>query len=255
MFSPTVTIFTDASLTRFAGVWTFQGHFTPKQKMLSINSKELLAIYYTLTVFAHRLVNEKVHLRCDNMTALYCIKIFGSHDILRDTMTHKVYALAEKYNFTLSISYVKSQENISDHSSRKFKGKSMHTEWTLDDSDFNHAMTLAQVHPDIDLFASAVNAKFDKFISWSPHKKAVHVDAFTLNWCDLKAYIFSPFSCISGILKKCLDNRINHCCGVFPMWPTKTWFPTLMQLCRGNYTVLKGASLQLRLPWDKDKEI
>ena len=115
-----MTILTDAGLNGFAGVWDeekFQGHFTEKQKLLSINSKELLAIYYTLSVFAHRLVNERVHLRCDNMTALYCIRNFGSKDILRDQIVCKVFYLGHKYAFTLTISYVESGKNISDKSS------------------------------------------------------------------------------------------------------------------------------------------
>ena len=44
----TVTIFTDSSKISFGSVWNgkeLQGQFTEKQKMLSINTKELLAIY------------------------------------------------------------------------------------------------------------------------------------------------------------------------------------------------------------------
>ena len=255
---PTVTIFTDASLNGFAGVWgdeKFQGLFTEKQRLLSINSKELLAIYYTLSVFAERLVNERVHLRCDNMTALYCIKNFGSRDILRDQIVRKVFYLAHKYSFTISISYVQSSDNISDESSRKFKNKSVHTEWTLDKNDFVMAVSKAEVPPNIDLFASAVNTQLSKFVSWTPHMKAFHIDAFTLNWYDLKGYIFCPFSCVSSILKKCLDDRIKHYCGVFPLWQTKTWWPTLMQLCGNKYTLLKGAGRRLHLPWDPDRRI
>ena len=48
---PTVTIFTDSSKIGFGSVWNgeeLQGQFTEKQKTLSINTKELLAIYYTI---------------------------------------------------------------------------------------------------------------------------------------------------------------------------------------------------------------
>ena len=120
----TQTIFSDASKTGFGAVWNteeFQGKFTQKQQCLSINTKELLAIYYTLSTFAHRLKNEVVLLRCDNMTALYCIKSFGSRDSLRHTITKKIYALANIHNFELRISYVKSADNISDKTSQVFR--------------------------------------------------------------------------------------------------------------------------------------
>ena len=50
---PTTTLFTDSSGFGFGGIWGsehLQGRFTEKQKLLSINTKELLAIYYVLSM-------------------------------------------------------------------------------------------------------------------------------------------------------------------------------------------------------------
>ena len=62
-YKHTQTIFTDSSNIGFGSIWNgekFQGLFTQKQKLLSINTKELLAIYYTLSTHAHGLRNEVV---------------------------------------------------------------------------------------------------------------------------------------------------------------------------------------------------
>ena len=253
----TQTIFSDASKSGFGAIWgneEFQGRFTKKQQELSINTKELLAIYYTLSMFANRLRGEVVLLRCDNMTALYRIRSFGSRDVLRHTIMKKIYAICKMYDIEIRISYVKSANNVSDKSSRVFKAKSVHTEWSLHDSDFQKAIKLAKRVLEVDLFASPYNKKLTKFCSWVPCDQAMHVDSFTLNLCDINGFLFAPFSCISSVLKKCVDDKIQHMCGIFPLWPMKSWWPTLMRLSQGQYSLLKGAGNRLSLPWDRSQK-
>ena len=166
----TQTIFTDSSSFGFGSSWNdiqFQGLFTEKQKQLCINTKELLAIYYTLSHYGEKLHREIVHIRCDNTTAISCIRKFGSSkSVLRDTITKKIFHIVKVHEFGLQISYVKSAENKSDKCSRSFKAKSVHTEWTLHKKYFVKCIELAKVRPDIDLFASSTNTKLQKFVSW-----------------------------------------------------------------------------------------
>ena len=99
---PTQTIFTDSSGYGYGSVWNGeenQGLFTEKQKQLSINSKELLAIYFTLSFYAPRLKDEHLMLRCDNYTAIYCILQRGSRDDFRDYITKCIFDLARNWNF------------------------------------------------------------------------------------------------------------------------------------------------------------
>ena len=58
---PTVEIYSDASSFGYASTWNgieVQGLFTEKQKLLLINTKELLAIYYALGAHAEKLSGE-----------------------------------------------------------------------------------------------------------------------------------------------------------------------------------------------------
>ena len=115
-------------------------------------------------------------------------------------------------------------------------------------------MSLARIHPEVDLFASPHNKQLSKFCSWTPCEQAMHVDNFTLDWCDIKGFLFAPFSCISSVLKKCVDDKIQHMCGIFPLWPTKSWWPTLMRLSNRQYSLLNGAGRRLSLPWDRSQK-
>ena len=52
------------------------------------------------------------------------------------------------------------------------------TEWSLDTNSFK-ALTARWGTPDIDLFASRLNAKLPQYVSWKPEPDAVAIDAFT----------------------------------------------------------------------------
>ena len=54
----------------------------------------------------------------------------------------------------------------------------------------------------IDLFASAWNRQLESFVSWQPQPSAEGVDAFSLDWHQLQAYAFLPFSLIQRCLGK-----------------------------------------------------
>ena len=120
---PTQVIFTDSSGHGYGSVWNkrmLQGLFSDAQRSLSITTKELLTILYTLQVYAPELQHEIVHLKSDNMVALFCIRQQGSRDVLHDGITCKIFDQADKYQFQLQVSYVKTEHNISDQLSHKF---------------------------------------------------------------------------------------------------------------------------------------
>ena len=59
----TTTVFSDASGRAYGDIWNnieTQGHFSEEQCKLSINTKELLAIYFTLGAHALSLKNQVV---------------------------------------------------------------------------------------------------------------------------------------------------------------------------------------------------
>lgn len=82
--------------------------------------------------------------------------------------------------------------------------------------------------PDIDLFASRVNAKCDKYISWKKDPGSIAVDAFTVKWTEF-FYAFPPFSLILKVLRKV---EMEGCRGILvvPDWPSQPWYPLCMEM-------------------------
>ena len=79
----TVNIYSDACGISFGGHWgkhTIQLRFSQKQSALSINTKELLAVYYTLSSFAVELCGQHVLMHSDNTVAVSCLRKKGSSD-------------------------------------------------------------------------------------------------------------------------------------------------------------------------------
>ena len=95
--------------------------------------------------------------------------------------------------------HVPGKDNVyADYHSRNFNEK---IEWSLHPTVFRW-ITQRPWYPEIDLFASRLNAKVKKFVSWRPDPEACAVDAFTIDWGTQLNYAFSPFSLISRVLSK-----------------------------------------------------
>ena len=56
--------------------------------------------------------------------------------------------------------------------------------------------------PDIDLFASRLNAQVETYVAWKPPPMAKFVDAFTVDWLQFFFNGFPPFCLISRCVKK-----------------------------------------------------
>jgi len=78
--------------------------------------------------------------------------------------------------------------------------------------------------PNIDLFASRLNAKCSRFCAWKPDPDAEYIDAFTRSWKDIFFYAFPPFPIILKVLQK-IDSDQATGILVVPNWPTQPWFP------------------------------
>ena len=62
-----------------------------------------------------------------------------------------------------------------------------------------------QNYPEIDLFASTLNAQLLRFFSYRPDPFGEVTNAFTVSWEDEKLYCFPPFACRDKILQKSLQ--------------------------------------------------
>ncbi len=122
-------------------------------------------------------------------------------------------------------------------------------EWSLYD-DVHDVFEKLECHfPDIevDLFASRLNRKKDRYVSRMPEPDAFAIDAFTLEWSDCLYYAFPPFSLINRVLQKVAEDEAEMVL-VAPLWPTQVWWAALLKLISVDCYLLPPATQILHLP-------
>ena len=247
-------VFTDSSGGAFGGCWgnrTIQLKFTEQQASLSINTKELLAIFYTISAFAQDLAGENVLVHSDNTVAVSCLQKLGSRDPLKDRITRQLFEIAKTHNFTLQGTWLSRKANFwADILSRKLD-MNPRLEWSIPQKLFNQFTSLLHWDPDIDLFASHLNNKCNTFCSRMTDPHCLRVDAFTLNWSNYKPYIFSPFRLMNSVSKKIDKDKVERAMVIAPLHPSQSWFPKFISMCWQPPILLpKNTANQLFLPWD-----
>lgn len=239
-----IKIFTDASRTGwgcFCNGRTANGLWSREELEYHINYLELLAAFYSLKTFAKHLRSEQILLRIDNTTAVSYINRMGSIKYpLLSQLARRIWQWCEERDLWLQAVYISSEENVqADEQSRKLPSD---TEYELDWEVFNQITSLFG-QPSIDLFASQVNAKCDKYLSWRQDPNSFGIDAFSFNWKEFFSfYAFPPFCLILRTLKKIIVDRALGIV-VVPYWETQPWFPLFMSLLLCPPMILPNNSL------------
>ncbi|PIK49493.1 hypothetical protein BSL78_13641 [Apostichopus japonicus] len=96
---------------------------------------------------------------------------------------------------------------------RPIQGTSRPNEWTLSQQTCDRIF-LRFGRPLIDLFARGDNNRLPTFCSRGFHPQAFHIDAMSLSWDGLDAYLFPPLCMISQVLRKIRSSR-----GDSSWWP------------------------------------
>ena len=229
--TPPVEIRTDASgagwgatdlTTNTGGRWNESEN--EKAKNNKINYLELRAVDLGLKSFCTEMRNVHILVRVDNITAVTYLNNMGgvrSQDC--NLMATKIWRWCIHRNIWLTASYLPGKLNTeADQKSRKFNDR---TEWTLNKQAFEHIVKRFG-QPEIDLFASRLNAQLDRYVTWLPDPHAESVDAFTLDWSSFQFYAFPPFCLIPRCLQKIIHDQATGLL-VVPNWPTQAWFPCL----------------------------
>ena len=202
--NPHPMVFSDACSTGWGGYFQgqyAQGHFLEGELPLSINIKETLAIYYTSRSFLHQLKGNHILLQSDNTTAIsYVHKMGGMQSEFHTKIVTDLWCWAVSNDCWLSISHVAGINNIdTDLVSCVLNER---TEWQLLPSIFKEICVHYDVNPILDLFASCLNKKIDRYYSFVLDPFCEHVDCFTTTWNEIMYYAFPPFNLILRTLTK-----------------------------------------------------
>ena len=143
-----------------------------------------------------------------------------------DSLTKEIWLWCMQREIWVSASHVPGKSNIlADKASRQFHDN---TEW-MPRQDLFLSITQLWGTPDIDLFASGLNAQLPCYVPWKPDPGASLTDAFTIPWTDYVFYAFPPFNIILRCVQKIEQEEAKGML-VVPNWLTQPWYTKLMQL-------------------------
>jgi hypothetical protein len=227
---PITQIFTDASDMGYGFVWgnnSFQGTWSPIERQLHINQKELLVIQ---KVFQYIPIppNHHIQLCIDNTSAIAYIKHFGgTKSSSLNQIALDIWKFCFRNCIQLSTLYVPSKLNPADAPSRAIQNQ---IEWSLPQHTFQWLDKLWGPHH-IDLFASHKNHLLQHFVSWNYHPEAIWTNAFSRPWHLMpgRLYLAPPWNLILQTLQTLLRHRLPATL-ITPNWPTAPWYPLALQL-------------------------
>ena len=247
--APDISFFSDASDVGWGalvGEHHASGLWSPHQKTLSINMRELLAVQYGLKAFEHLLVGMSVALFCDNTTTVaYLRRSGGTFSSTLNTTAREVLLWAENHRVRLLPQFIMGSSNVTaDALSRP--NQVIGSEWTL------HQEVVDQlVHKwpaVIDLFATSLTARLPVYFSPASDPRAAGTDALLQAWDDLQAYAFPPIAIIRRVLLKLRSSKNCELTLIAPFWPQRDWFPDLLELLSDVPITLSGRKDLLRQP-------
>lgn len=245
--SPSVTIYSDASLTGWGGVMndvSTGGSFSEEEQANHINYLEILACFFTLKTFCSNLTNCHIKAMIDNTTAISYINNMGGRTIPCNRLTRNLWLWCIERNLWITAAHIPGKLNvIADGESRK---NHHDTEWKLNPLVFNR-ISFLWGKPSIDLFASRLNFQLKPFVSWKPDPEAFAIDAFSISWKEQNFYAFPPFAVINRVLQKAEQDH-SHGVLIVPLWTTQIWFPRLLRMLVDYPVILQCSPHLLTLP-------
>ena len=252
--NPSYILTTDASKQGWGAVFgthSTGGLWAAYESHNHINYLEFLAVFLGLQVFCRSHRDTHIRLMIDNTTAVAVVNHMGtSHSDALNALAKEVWLWCISRNIWISAAHIAGKSNErADLESRQNKTE---TEWMLNKSILSGALMQFEFTPEIDLFASRLNAQFTRYVAYGPDPGASAIDAFSIDWSNLNFYAFPPFSVIPAVLKKIREDKATGIC-VLPHWPTQAWFPRAMKIATSASVPLKANKTLLHLTNLPDK--
>ena len=247
--APDVSFFSDTSDVGWGalvGEHHASGLWSPHQKTLSINMRELLAVQYCLQALEHLLVGLSVALFCDNTTTVaYLRRSGGTFSSTLNATAREILLWAENHRVRLLPQFIMGSSNVTaDTLSRP--NQVIGSEWTLHQEVVDH---LVHKWPAvIDLFATSLTARLPVYFSPASDSRAAGTDALLQSWDNIQAYAFPPIAIIRRVLVKLRSSKNCELTLIAPFWPQREWFPDLLELLSDIPITLSSRKDLLRQP-------
>jgi hypothetical protein len=230
-FTPEVSLYTDASLIGYgASVGNFQlsGMWSPTERQLHSNNRELLAVLKGVQYFRDHLAHKQLLICSDNSATVAQInKQGGTKSWSLTELTRQLWFELDLLGCRVWARHIPGRLNVqADWLSRT--GQSITSEWSL------HPLALGPIWgqwglPQVDLFATNINHKLPLFVTPFPQPGAWQVNAFSISWEGIFSYAFPPWVILKEVLQKVWDDQAEIIL-VAPGWNSRSWYPLLLKM-------------------------
>ena len=214
---------------------TTRGHFTARERSMHINALELLGCWYTIRSLLPLEVPpqrwHEVHLSCelDSMVAIKYARVACSRSMTMSQVGTRFFDWRESKKLQMTCRHLRGIYNVeADALSRQEWGE---VEWQLDPSLLARILRHWRCRIRRDLFASRQNTQSPSYFSWEHDFGAVGMDSLSHRWWwKDTSYAYPPTALLQRILQKVIYDEVNDMVLITPLFPSATWWPTLMQL-------------------------
>lgn len=225
-----LVITTDASLFGWGAHCqdqSAQGRWSQSEAERNINWLELRAVTLALRSFAPRIRGQNVLVLTDNVTTKAHINRQGG--------THSISLMQEAERLCLW-----SERNLSSIRAEHISGvDNTQADWlsrsTVDPGEWHlHPQLFGELSqrfglPEVDMFASHLNAQLPRFVSRFPSPGAEQTNALRCRWPRTLLYAFPPLPLIPQVIRKIVEEEAEVIL-VAPFWPRRPWFADLREL-------------------------
>ena len=230
-FVPQIIVTTDSSGSGWGG-FTSQdeeasGFWTDAESELHINVLETLAVIFCFQCFFRHVQDVSILVRSDNTTTVsYINHLGGVHAPEISDQIIKLYEFCLERNISIKATYLKGKKNTrADSLSRRVRDHC----YSLPLHSFHQICSFFRIFPEVDLFASRLNAKVKMFFSYGPDPEASGFEAFSQVW-PCKVYAFPPIMLIGKFLSRFIASTSSDGILILPFWPTQPYFPSLLEV-------------------------
>ena len=246
--NPQIVLTTDACSTGWGacreGVRT-GGLFSGDEMDSHINILEAKAVLFGLKALCTDEVGNHIKILSDNSATVGALNNMGSaRSPELDAAIKESWDWALRRDIWLSSAHIPGKFNVeADEESRKTESR---LEWKLNEVLFTETVKYLHFTPEVDLFASRINKQLVRFCAFRPDPDAEVIDAFSVDWGDIKFYAFPPFNIINRVLQKVVADKATGII-IVPEWPTQIWYHMLADLTVESF-ILPNRKKTLHLP-------
>ena len=161
-------------------------------------------------------------------------------------MAQEIWQWCERKGIWISAAHIPGVENV--EADKLSRDMHVDTEWKLDQALLYDALTILDVQPTIDLFASRINTQFALYASYRADPQTHVTDCFSVHWGDFSVYCF-PLSVSYG---ECYRRQSGRKPGavVAPTWKKQPFWPVLMTMLTERPALLSARETLLTQPSD-----